>query len=140
LSTAEVTAYAEAVCARSSVGWSKKTMSALASFLRFLHVTGVIAGALGASLPKVAGHRHRLPRELAEQNVQRLLAGCDRARPVELRDYAIVIMLWRWGLRAGDVAGLTVDNIDCRRGEIRVRGKRSRYEVLRCSCRSVAPE
>lgn len=130
LSSAEITAYVEAVCRQSDVGWSKKTVSALASFLRFLHITGITAEFLGTALPKVAGHRRRLPRELTEGEVERLLAGCDRRRLVGLRDYAIVIVLWRLGLRAGEVAGLTVDGLDWRRGEITVRGKGNRYEVL----------
>ena len=57
LSTAEVTAYVVAVCARSSIGWSKKTVTRLASFLRFLHVSGVTATLAVDALPKVAGHR-----------------------------------------------------------------------------------
>ncbi|MBP2324721.1 site-specific recombinase XerD [Kibdelosporangium banguiense] len=130
LSAGEVTAYAEAVCARSSVGWSKKTMTALASLLRFLHVTGVIGDALGTTLPKVAGHRRSLARELTDADVGRLLAGCDRQRLVGLRDHAIVIVLWRLGLRAGEVAALTVDEVDWHRGEVTVCGKGNRYEVL----------
>jgi integrase/recombinase XerD len=57
LSAAEITAYIAALSARSSIGWSVKTVSALASFLRFLHVTGVTARPLAAALPKIAGHR-----------------------------------------------------------------------------------
>ena len=53
LSAAEVTAYIVALCARSSIGWSKKTVSALASFLRFLHVTGVTAQPLAIELEQM---------------------------------------------------------------------------------------
>lgn len=130
LSMAEITAYVAAVAARSSVGWSKKTVSALASFLRFLHVTGVTAQSLAAALPKVAGHRHTVPCELDERDFERLLGGCDRSRDVGLRDYAILTILWRLGLRRGEVAGLTVDDIDWRRGEITTRGKGNRHDLL----------
>lgn len=130
LSTAEITAYVAAVASRSSVGWSKKTVSALASFLRFLHVTGVTAQSLAAALPKVAGQRHNVTCELDERDFERLLGGCDRSRDVGLRDYAILTILWRLGLRRSEVAGLTVDDIDWRRGEITTRGKGNRHELL----------
>jgi len=130
LSAAEVTAYVAAFCARSSVGWSKKTVSALASFLRFLHVTGVTTHPLAAALPKVAGHRRNVPCELDEGDFARLLGGCDCSRDVGLRDCAILTILWRLGLRRGEVAGLRVDDIDWRRGEITVRGKGNHQELL----------
>ena len=130
LSAAEVTAYIAAFSARSSVGWSKKTVSALASFLRFLHVTGVTTHPLTAALPKLAGHRRNVPCELDEGDFVRLLGGCDHSRDVGLRDCAILTILWRLGLRRGEVAGLRVDDIDWRRGEITVRGKGNRQELL----------
>jgi len=130
LSAAEVTVYVAAFSARSSVGWSKKTVSALASFLRFLHVTGVTTHPLAAALPKVAGHRRNVPCELDEGDFARLLGGCDCSRDVGLRDCAILTVLWRLGLRRGEVAGLRVDDIDWRRGEITVRGKGNRQELL----------
>src|ERR1700677_4587648 len=110
LSAAEVAAYIVALSARSSVGWSKKTVSALASFLRFLHLTGVTAQPLAAALPK--------------------LGGCDCRRDVGLRDYAILTVLWRLGLRRAEVAGLRVDDIDWRRGEVTIRGKGNHHELL----------
>ena len=85
LSAAEVTAYIVAFSARSSIGWSKKTVSALASFLRFLHVTGVTAQPLAAALPKLAGHRRTVPCELDESDFARLLGGCDCSRGIRFR-------------------------------------------------------
>jgi integrase/recombinase XerD len=130
LSAADVTAYVASVCDQSSVGWSKKTVTALASFLRFLHVTGVTGAPLMKALPTVAGHRHTLRCELTDTDIARLLAGCDRRLTVGLRDYAIVITVWRLGLRACEVSRLTVDDIDWRRGQIMIRGKGNRFEVL----------
>ena len=130
LSAAEVTAYIAALSARSSVGWSKKTVTALASFLRFLHVTGVTTRPLAAALPKVAGHRRNVPCELDEGDFARLLGGCDASRDVGLRDCAILTILWRLGLRRGEVAGLRVDDINWRRGEITIRGKGNQHELL----------
>jgi len=130
LSAAEVAAYIVALSARSSVGWSKKTVSALASFLRFLHLTGVTAQPLAAALPKLAGHRRNVPCEFDECDFVRLLGGCDCSRDVGLRDYAILTILWRLGLRRAEVAGLRVDDIDWRRGEVTIRGKGNRHELL----------
>ncbi|WP_427018192.1 tyrosine-type recombinase/integrase [Pseudarthrobacter sp. P1] len=130
LSAAEVAAYIAALAARSSVGWSKKTVGALASFLRFLHVTGITAEPLAAALPNLAGYRQNVPCELDEGDFTRLLGGCDCSRDVGLRDRAILTLLWRLGLRRGEVAGLRVDDVDWRHGEIMIRGKGNRQELL----------
>jgi len=60
----------------------------------------------------------------------RLLASCDRRRPVGLRDYAILLLLVRLGLRAGEVAAMRVADVDWRAGEILVRGKGDRQDRL----------
>lgn len=130
LSAVEVSIYMAALCARSSIGWSKKTVSALASFLRFLHISGITAEPLAAALPKLAGYRQNVPCELDEADFARLLGGCDCRRDVGLRDYAILTVLWRLGLRRGEVAGLRVDDINWRRGEMTIRGKGHRLELL----------
>jgi len=130
LSAAGVTAYIVGICARSSIGWSKKTVYALASFLRFLHVTGVTAQPLDLALPKVAGHRQNVPCELGDDDFARLLGSCDCTRVVGLRDRAILTILWRLGLRRAEVAGLQVDDFDWRHGEVMIRGKGNRQEIL----------
>lgn len=107
-----------AVCGRSSIGWSKKTVTAMASLLRFLHMLGTIPTNLAAALPKVAGNRPALAPAVSEDDFRRMVAACDRSSDVGLRDYAILTALWRLGLRRGEVANLTVDDIDWRRGEI----------------------
>ena len=60
----------------------------------------------------------------------KLLACCDRRRTVGRRDYAVLLLLLRLGLRRGEVAGLRLDDIDWRGGEILVRGKGGRQDVL----------
>lgn len=130
LTAAEVTAYIAGLSARSSVGWAKKTVSALASFLRFLHVIGATAQPLVHALPKVAGHRCNVQCELDEDTFARLLASCNCGTDVGLRDHAILTILWRLGLRRGEVAGLKVDDLDWRRGVITIRGKGNRHEAL----------
>jgi integrase len=62
--------------------------------------------------------------------VARLLASCDRRRTVGRRDYAILLLLARLGLRAGEVAAIEVADVDWRQGEIMVRGKGTRRDVL----------
>ena len=62
--------------------------------------------------------------------VTRLLAGCDRRRLVGRRDFAILLLLSRLGLRAGEVAGLRLDDVDWRRGLLLIRGKGGRYDEL----------
>lgn len=130
ISAAEVSAYMVAVCTRCSTGWSKTTVARLASFLRFLHVTGITAESLAEALPKIAGHHRKLPCEFGGDDIRRLLSGCNLGRDVGLRDYAIVMLLWRLGIRADEVARLSVDDIDWHRGEITIRGKGNRHERL----------
>jgi site-specific recombinase XerD len=110
---------------------AKTTMTTLRSFLRFLHVEGVIPQALVATVPSVAGWRLAgLPKGIALAEVQRLLAGCDKGTPAGRRDLAILTMLARLALRAGEVATLRLEDISWRSGEIVVRGKGPRAERL----------
>lgn len=83
-----------------------------------------------AALPKLAGHRRTVPCELGESDFERLLGGCDCSHDVGIRDCAILTVLWRLGLRRAEVAGLRVDDIDWRRGEITIRGKGNCHELL----------
>ncbi len=62
--------------------------------------------------------------------VARLLASCDRRRAVGRRDYAILLLLSRLGLRAGEIAALRLEDVDWRAGELLVRGKGDRHERL----------
>lgn len=73
--------------------------------------------------------------------LRRLLASCDRRLASGRRDYAIVLLLSRLGLRAGEVAGLGLDDIDWRHGEITLRGKGNRAERLPCrlTCEQQSP-
>jgi integrase len=71
-----------------------------------------------------------LPRALEGELVARLLAGCNRQSATGRRDYAILLLLVRLGLRAGEVAALELEDIDWRQGEVTVRGKGHRHERL----------
>jgi site-specific recombinase XerD len=105
--------------------------TALRSFFRFLYQRGEIARDLATSVPKVANWRlSELPRFLEPQEVEGLLEGCNQDTPIGLRDYAILLLLARLGLRAGEVVHLELDDIDWEKGEIRVRGKSIRQDRL----------
>lgn len=98
--------------------------SALRSFFRFLFGRGKLHADLALSVPTVANWRlSAVPKYLTAEEIQRLLDSCDRKTPAGARDYAILLMLARLGLRAGEVVALTLDDVDWRSGEIHVRGK-----------------
>ena len=116
---------------RVSRGHGKRTVTALRSFLRFLIQRGAISSDLASALPGVADWRlSHLPRTLPPEQVERLLASCDRATPTGKRDFAILLLLARLGLRGGEVLARTLDDLDWERGEIVVRGKGQRLERL----------
>ena len=106
-------------------------VTALRSFLRFLRQRGAIATDLAGGVPGIANWRlSHLPKSLPPEQVERILASCDRGTPVGERDYAILLLLARLGLRAGEVVALTLDDLDWERGEILVRGKGQRLVRL----------
>ena len=116
---------------RSCVGSAKCMVTRLRALLRFLHVEGEIGYSLADAVPSVAGWRlASLVKALDASSVQRLLASCDRRTRVGRRDFAIVTLLSRLGLRAGEVAALRLSDVDWRAGELLVRGKGSRQERL----------
>lgn len=109
----------------SSVAHLKVKITALRSFLRYLHVRGVCRD-LSASVPAVAGYRLcGLPRAMSEEDVRRLQESCERETAVGRRDFAILLLLSRLGLRSSEVAGLNLDDVRWIRGEILIRGKGS---------------
>jgi site-specific recombinase XerD len=131
LTAADVAAFVTAECLRRSVGSAKVMVTGLRCLLRFLHVAGRGPGPLASAVPAVAGWRGgSLPRALPVTQVRRLLASCDRRRAVGRRDFAILMLLARLGLRTGEVAALELDDIDWRAGELVVRGKGRRQERL----------
>jgi integrase len=104
-------------------------VTALRSLLRFLHVEGIIDQPLTDAVPPIASWKLAgLPKTLHADQVVAFLASCDRSTTVGRRDLAILIMVVRQGLRAGEVAALRLDDIDWRHGEITLRGKGNRYE------------
>jgi site-specific recombinase XerD len=110
---------------------AKRIVTALRSLLRFLHVDGIISVPLAGAVPSPAGHALAgLPRALEPGQVEAMLASCDLRTATGRRDRAVLLLLSRMGLRAGEAAGLGLDDIDWRRGEITVRGKGGRRDRL----------
>lgn len=131
LTAAEVTAFVLAACPGKPKGTAKLTVTALRSLLGFLHVEGLISEPLGQHVPAVASWRLAgLPRALEPGQVEALLGSCDQNTVVGRRDFAMLTLMARLGLRAGEVAALGLDDIGWRAGEITVRGKGSRAERL----------
>jgi len=131
LAPADVTGFVLAACTGRSTGSAKLIVTALKSLLGFLHVEGLIATPLAAAVPSVAGWKLAgLPRYLGPGEVHRLLNACDLETPTGRRDLAILMLLARLGLRAGEVASMRLSDIDWRAGELVVRGKGSRSERL----------
>lgn len=131
LTGAVVSAFLVRECARFSLGSAKGRVAELRSLLRFLHVRGLTALALADSVPPVAGWRDTgIPQTIARDEVERLLAGCDRSRLDGVRDFAILMLLARLGLRSIEVARLELDDLDWRSGELVVCGKARRRDRL----------
>lgn len=103
----------------------------LRSFLDFLYVEGRLKRPLRAAVPTVANWRHLdLPGFLEPEQVERLLQSCDRNNICGRRDYAILLLLSRLGLRAHEVRHLTLDDIQWASGEVLIRGKGGREDRL----------
>jgi integrase/recombinase XerD len=124
LGPGDVQEFMVAVCGAKSRGSAALLGSDLRCLLGFLHLSGRIPAALAPAVPAVARWRaSTLPRYLTRAEVGRLLASCDRRRAVGRRDFAIVTLLSRLGLRAGEVAALELADVDWRAGELVVHGK-----------------
>ena len=105
--------------------------SALRSFLGFLYQRGDLTTNLAVSVPTVANwNLAQLPRFLEPAEVEKLLSVCDRTSPTGKRNRAILLLLARLGLRAGEVVQLTLEDIDWEAGELLVRGKSAQEERL----------
>lgn len=111
-------------CSRAYV----KTMTmALRGYLRFLAARGLCRPGLDHAIPTIPQWRlSALPRYITSAEVERVIASCDVARPQGVRDRAILLLLARLGLRAGDILDMRFDDIDWREGTLSVRGKARR--------------
>jgi integrase/recombinase XerD len=131
LTAADVISFVVGRCPHQGHSAAKQTVTALRSLLGFLHVEGIIEQSLAFAVPSVACRRLTgLPKGLDPDQVRRLLASCDSRTRNGCRDFAVLTMLVRLGLRAAEVAKLALDDIDWRAGEIVVSGKANCTERL----------
>jgi site-specific recombinase XerD len=113
----------------SSRPYIKTMTTALRGYLRFLAAQGTCRPWLDRAVPAIPQWRlSALPRYLPAADVERLIASCDLTKPHGIRDKAILLLLARLGLRAGDILGMRLDDIEWDEGTLRVRGK-GRREV-----------
>lgn len=109
---------------------TSRIASALRCFFRFAFATGLMTVDLSGAVPSVHTTSVSLPKFLAVADVQRMIEHCDPVTTGGLRDRAILSLLWRLGLRAGEVAGLQLEDIDWRAGTVTVIGKGRREAQL----------
>jgi len=131
LTGADVNVFLLRECARVSAGSAKGRVAELRSILRFLYLQGVTPLRLGTAVPPVGGWRFAsLPPTMTAADVQALLDSCDRNDPVDVRNFAIMMLVARLALRSIGVARLELRDVDWRAGELVVRGKARRRDRL----------
>ena len=131
LTTADVSAFLARECPKRSVYGARDLVLSLRALFRYLHLEGFTATPLQWAVPPVRQVRRRaLPRGIEAAALGMLLDGCERDTTIGARDYAILLLLARLGLRAGEVAAIRLGDIDWRAGELLVRGKANRQELL----------
>lgn len=130
LTAADVVAFFSRECPLHGAASVSMLVTVVRSVLRYVHLAGLIPAPLEWAVPSVAVPVQSLPRALEPDAVAALLSSCDRRRTVGRRNYAILLLLSRLGLRASEVAQLTLADIDWRAGQVVVHGKGGRTDVL----------
>ncbi len=109
----------------------KYVITALRSFLRYARYRDLVRSDLHACIPSVANwSMASIPKAISPEQVETLLTNCDRQTTVGCRNYAILLLLARLGLRGGEVAGLTLEDVNWEAGELRIRGPGGREDYL----------
>jgi len=131
LAASDVTAAVRRESAGVSVSAAQNFVSGLRSFLRFCFIEGLVRSDLSHAALFARGRSSSpLPRGISRADARALLGSCDRRQTLGRRDYAIIVLLLRLGLRRSEVAGLRLDDLDWQGGELLVRGKGARQERL----------
>ncbi|MCY0906702.1 tyrosine-type recombinase/integrase [Arthrobacter sp. H14-L1] len=123
MSGAEVISFTTELNEVLEVKSAKYAVTGLRSFLGWAFMDGLCARTLAGVVPSVAGHGSNIPQGLGVAEMEALLASCDRDTSIGLRDYAILVVMSRLGLRANEVASLTLKDIDWRAGDMVLKGK-----------------
>jgi integrase/recombinase XerD len=123
----DVIAFVQHEAGRKCAANAKNTTSALKTFFQYLQFSRGRGQELASAVPSVASWSlSNIPKGLSRVQVTRALNSCDRKTPIGRRDYAVLLLLARLGLRSGEVAFLTLDDIDWSAGTISVRSKSQR--------------
>jgi integrase len=131
VSSESVNSFVLGEATRRSSGSLNTVATGLRALLRFLYSRHYLSAPLVDAVPVAPGWRDRgVVRAVAADEVARILAGCDRRTGTGRRDFAILMVLTRLGLRRGEVAALSVDDITWHTGELAVTGKGNRRELL----------
>jgi site-specific recombinase XerD len=127
----DITSFLRKLLDRKSPYRDKTISTHLRSFMRFLFQTGKTKVNLGNAIPSVA-HRHgtRLPRHLTSEQVEAVLETVRKVESAPKRNYAMVLLMARYGLRPPEVIAIQLDDIDWRAAEILIRGKGQRHDRI----------
>jgi site-specific recombinase XerD len=125
LTASTITTFVVRQASRMSPRYAQGMVTALRSMCRFLQQRGAIDRDLAAAMPSVSDWRlATIPKYLTPEEVERVLQTCNRQTTVGRRDYAILLLLARLGLRAGEIIALELDDIRWRTGEVLVRSSK----------------
>jgi integrase/recombinase XerD len=127
LTAGEVTGFVLEQCRERSTGSAAVLVTGLRSLLRYLHLAGFTAVSLAGAVPSAAS-ASPLPEGIGPGQASLLLGSCDRGTAAGLRDYAVLVLLARLGLRVSEVAAMELGDIGWRAGQIIIRGKGSRLD------------
>lgn len=131
VSAEQVSGFVLSECTRRPSGSARHAVTPLRALLRFGQLQGLMGPGLALAVPRAVNRRGgSLPRSLPQRDVARLLSSCDCRTGRGRRDYAMLLMLSRLGLRAGELAALRLEDVDWHAGEIDVPGKGGRRERL----------
>lgn len=135
LDAAGIIALVRREAASSGQAKTETIVCVLRSFLRFLHAVGVIERPLAGAVPSLADRsREVIPRYLHPEVPAALFSSCDLATVAGRRDLAVLRLLSRLGLRAGEIAAMCLDDLDWEAGEIVIAGKSRRRERMPLPC------
>jgi integrase/recombinase XerD len=127
----DVTGFLTAHLPRLSRKSAQMTACALRSFLRFLYAQGMTQVALAEAVPAIGFWKlSGLPQALSPSQVQGLLDACDQSTPVGRRDFAVITILARLGLRSGEASALRLEDVDWASGTVAIHGKGNRIDKL----------
>jgi site-specific recombinase XerD len=126
IDSVDVSKYVQRTASKKSRKNAKLMCTALRALFRYARHQGFLTTQLDAAVPSVANWKlASIPYSLPAESVKRILSSCNRETCIGKRDYAIILLLARLGLRAGEIITLSLEDIDWRSGIITVHGKGS---------------